>query len=135
MIKGKNPGCGKTIKAQDEWAGKQGNCPGCGALVQISAQPATADCALPTVVQQTASSEFDDVRSFDLSYFTLQPAGVDDHRVCAFCGERILTKAIKCRFCHEFLDGRTPAAVVVQPAPAANPEPRAVSYHRHTDTF
>ena len=42
---------------------------------------------------------------------------VPEHRACPFCGEQILTVAIKCKHCGEFLDGRDSG----QPAQAAQP--------------
>jgi hypothetical protein len=40
----------------------------------------------------------------------------DDFRPCPYCAERIRVKAVKCRFCGEYLDGR-PKPVESKPAP------------------
>ena len=37
---------------------------------------------------------------------TQNPSQSESVKECKFCGEVILAKAIKCRFCNEFLDGR-----------------------------
>jgi hypothetical protein len=42
----------------------------------------------------------------------------DDTKACPFCGETIKAVAVKCRFCGEFLDGRSQRPA--QPAPATS---------------
>lgn len=79
-------GCGKGIKAPEKYAGKTVNCPNCKGPLQI-----------PPAEQPAAQ---------------VSP----DSMSCPFCAEQIKATAVKCRFCGEFLDGRTtqgppPAAV------------------------
>ncbi len=82
------PGCGKAIKASDKYAGQSAKCPACSSTINVPAFDATP---VPTA-------------------FVASPPPVDD-RPCPFCAEPIKASAIKCRFCGEFLDGRTRQSV------------------------
>ncbi len=48
---------------------------------------------------------------------TVANGNVQDHQKCPFCAETVKKDAIKCRFCGEFLDGRTKPAVAI-PGPS-----------------
>jgi predicted RNA-binding Zn-ribbon protein involved in translation (DUF1610 family) len=86
-------GCGVSLTTPDNSAGKQAKCPKCGQAIQIS--EAKAD------VLDAETSIFDDLSEEDMtSGETVQ----DDRKPCPACGEMIVRKAIKCRYCGEIFD-------------------------------
>jgi predicted amidophosphoribosyltransferase len=97
VIREECPGCGKVVRASDEWAGRTGNCPGCGTPVTFAGPdqfdevvddvPGTSD----PVASPTPSTE-------DVSSANTMP--------CPYCREPIRVGAVKCRWCGERLDGR-----------------------------
>jgi predicted RNA-binding Zn-ribbon protein involved in translation (DUF1610 family) len=118
MIKVNCPGCGKTIKAQDEWAGKQGKCPGCGSPITIpGATPKNESMQLAAITPKSSKATAAAAPAA-IAPLALPPSRtadfiddqlhgrVDEYQHCPFCGEKILRRAIKCRFCNEFFDGR-----------------------------
>ena len=75
------PHCKQSLEAPDEMLGQQINCPSCNGAIDLPA-PVPRQSAPPPPPQQPTT------------------------RACPFCGEQILTSAIKCKHCGEFLDGR-----------------------------
>lgn len=80
------PCCGQSLEASGAMLGKTADCPSCNQSITIPAsqQPASP---LPVIPKET--------------------------KQCPFCAEEILVRAIKCKHCGEFLDGRR----VVAPTP------------------
>lgn len=55
-----------------------------------------------TVIQATPAQQTTPI----VATPSLNPIQIQDRIPCAFCGELIVSTAIKCRHCNEFLDGR-----------------------------
>ena len=73
------PHCKQSIEAPEEMLGQQINCPSCNGTISLPDPPARQSVPPPPQKQT---------------------------RACPFCGEEILTSAIKCKHCGEFLDGK-----------------------------
>ncbi len=104
--------CGKKLKAPDSAAGKKAKCPGCGKVVKIPEPVYDAeevDDGVDDAVEDYEDYEdygaADDSESygFDGADEYSAPA-MEQRRPCPMCGEMIVAKAAKCRFCGEILD-------------------------------
>lgn len=81
------PACGKKTQAPDEMAGSKARCPICKEVIDVP-QP-TYGLEEPTTAAPSESSTSADEKA----------------RVpCPMCGEMILERAAKCRYCGEILD-------------------------------
>jgi hypothetical protein len=99
--------CGSRIQAPDNLTGQKARCPTCQAVVTVPENALEAEEVPP----RTAQSRPDD---FDAGSPAAQhEAGGgrasegdewEDRRPCPMCGEMILTRAVKCRFCGEVFD-------------------------------
>lgn len=93
MIEFKCPHCQRKIKVSDDAGGKSGRCHGCNNQIDVPVKPELV------VAGGTAQ---------------LAPAApaLPDRVPCVFCGEDIAYRAIKCRHCGEFQDGRQQTQVM-----------------------
>lgn len=114
-------GCGKTLSAPKQLAGKKAKCPRCARIVSIPElareEPETPSAAQSEgsvfVSAASAHAESDaNVKSFFEALESEENPGVpppthaDRHvefRACPFCGEQIPPNAIKCRHCASML--------------------------------
>ena len=79
------PGCKAVLHVRDEYAGKEMQCPRCGATVPIPEQAAVeavTEAGAPAVASPPAESS----------------------KVCPECGQQIASTARKCRFCKAWLE-------------------------------
>lgn len=91
--------CGKTLKAPDSAAGKKAKCPQCGAVVAIPEPVFDAEEVSEAEPVDDDSNAFGDADSYD------SPADESDERKpCPACGEMIVARAAKCRYCGEIFD-------------------------------
>ncbi|MFN0051574.1 MAG: hypothetical protein ACKV0T_05245 [Planctomycetales bacterium] len=87
------PSCGKRLKAPDSAAGKKAKCPQCGTPVPIPEMVYEAEEAEESYgFQDPSLDEYD------------APEADDGRKPCPACGEMIMAKAAKCRFCGEIFD-------------------------------
>ncbi len=96
-------GCGRTMKAKDEAAGRRANCPDCGAIVEI---PFGSDKPIFDAVEEPAW----DARSPEASAAAPDSGDSRPRVPCPSCAEMIIEGAAKCRFCgsHFSDQGRGP---------------------------
>ncbi len=88
-------GCGATLSTPDSSAGKKAKCPKCGGVLQIPNLQQEDDALDPLASPLAGLSEAD---------LTSGEVQEDDRKPCSACGEMILRKAVKCRFCGEIFD-------------------------------
>jgi len=94
------PHCGKRLKAPDSAAGKKAKCPGCGKAVQL---PQEQVFDAEEVGGDAGGGEDIGLQNFDESAAYGGPAE-EERRPCPACGEMIMAKAAKCRYCGEIFD-------------------------------
>ncbi len=88
--------CGAVLKTKDSMAGKVAKCPHCGGRVQIPHPEEEIFDA-----EEVADDEFD---FGDMDPSAGMPVERDDRKPCPACGEMIMRKAAKCRYCGEIFD-------------------------------
>ena len=81
------PSCGQTLEAPPDMCGEMVDCPKCEISIEV---PRRLKLTNPQVEVSAKTDRLEVQRT----------------RKCPFCSELILSDAIKCRFCGEFLDGR-----------------------------
>jgi predicted RNA-binding Zn-ribbon protein involved in translation (DUF1610 family) len=101
--------CGSKIKAPDSAAGKEAKCPKCGAsLVVPLTGTSTADSehvAAPlTNVAPPPPAVVQSRPPVAAIQEVLPSRQAVDYKDCPFCGEEVLTTALKCKHCGETLD-------------------------------
>ena len=82
--------CGQPLKIDAAGAGQSAQCPKCGQLLTV-----------PAATSNPGS--------------TPVPSSIPAKKKCPYCAEEILTDAIKCKHCGEFLSGKTAQAPVAVP--------------------
>jgi predicted RNA-binding Zn-ribbon protein involved in translation (DUF1610 family) len=87
------PACGKTTQAPDEMAGRKARCPLCKAVIEVPSAPEEKAYAV-TDVRKPAVDDGDEAGE----------ERAEKRRPCPMCGEMILRKAAKCRYCGEIFD-------------------------------
>lgn len=96
-----NPDCGRTIRAKDDYAGRQVKCPACGRVVAIPYSPRIVqDDDVPGFLGETAPSATAPAR---------ERRADDETKVCPFCAETIKAAALKCKHCGSMLTDTQPA--------------------------
>jgi DNA-directed RNA polymerase subunit M/transcription elongation factor TFIIS len=106
------PTCGKNLRAPDKAAGKRAKCPQCGAVLEVPNEIVDAE-----VVESPANESYelvdrgsaeipDVIPVADAPAETPEAPPERERRPCPMCGEMILAKAAKCRFCGEVFDDR-----------------------------
>ena len=93
-------GCGKSMNAKDEFAGRKTKCPGCGGVLVIPE---------PVYDAEYVDDEYGDGGGYadaDTDYEDdgYEAADAGDRKPCRACGELIKRTALKCRFCGEVFD-------------------------------
>ena len=92
------PSCGTTLRTKESMAGKRAKCPRCGDPVSI---PYESDEGIFDAEEVGGSDEFD-FGGHDPN--AGRATERDDRKPCPACGEMIMRKAAKCRYCGEIFD-------------------------------
>ncbi len=90
--------CGAVLRTKDSMAGKMAKCPHCGERVQI---PAAAADDVFEAEEVGGGGDFD-FGGLDPNAGSAAEEG--DRKPCPACGEMIMRKAAKCRYCGEIFD-------------------------------
>lgn len=91
------PHCKQSLEAPEEMLGQQINCPSCNGAIKLpNPQPKK-----PTVVPSQPTKQT---------------------KACPFCGEEILSTAVKCKHCGEFLDPKAAPRPTAPAAPLRKPD-------------
>ena len=103
-LESKCPLCRAAFQAEQEWIGQVGECPSCGKEIKIQAPQANSNQEQSKIQkEETAKTE------------TL----ADETKQCPFCSEIIKKKAVKCKYCESYLDGRKVGSTT-EPLPEKN---------------
>ena len=100
--------CGQPVVIDEAGAGQSVQCPKCSQLLTV---PAATSNPGPTPA----------------------PPSIQTKKKCPFCAEEILTDAIKCKHCGEFLNGKTAQSPVA--IPPLLPQPTKVKYNPANNSF
>jgi len=108
--------CGKKLKAPDGASGKRVRCPGCLGVMEVPKPVFDAEELDEVPESEVPDSEVPESESvYSLKDEDKPPARQEavakseksaDRYPCPMCGELILSKAAKCRFCGEVFDSR-----------------------------
>ena len=93
----KCPLCKQEFQAEEEWLGQVGECPSCGKEIKIQAPQANSNQE-QRMIQKEESFKAETL--------------ADETKQCPFCSEIIKKKALKCKHCESYLDGRNPDNVI-----------------------
>jgi len=101
--------CGSKIKAPDSAAGKKAKCPKCGASLVVpltdTSTAASEHVAAPlTNVAPPPPAVVQSRPPVAAIQEVLPSRQAVDYKDCPFCGEEVLTTALKCKHCGETLD-------------------------------
>jgi hypothetical protein len=95
------PHCSKDIRLPDDLYNHPAQCPLCKGAFAIrwryNSRPAAAGPASQAGARLAAPTEAPQAAPVE--------AGEEERRPCPFCGKQIMAKAVKCRWCREWLRG------------------------------
>jgi predicted RNA-binding Zn-ribbon protein involved in translation (DUF1610 family) len=90
------PKCGKRLKATEEMVGRRAQCPDCKAIMEVPAPVYDVE-AVPEPLPPVETG-------YSLQPEAPAPVAEERRQPCPKCGEMILERAVKCRYCGEIFD-------------------------------
>ena len=98
------PSCGKKLKAPDSAAGKRAKCPQCGNAIKVPERVYDAEEVVDEADDYEDYEDYQDGDSHSFGVNEYETPAVETRRPCPMCGEMIVAKAAKCRYCGEIFD-------------------------------